>query len=73
MSPGLQISHPSSEGMCARCSIILGPIIVSSNQPIHRCVDGASSGSIYQTDFVACDSDAHAYDSDVLVIAGTCM
>ena len=52
MSPGLQISHPSPEGMCAHCSIILGPIIVFSNQPTSRCVDGASSGSMYQTNLL---------------------
>ena len=68
ISPGLQIPHPSPEGMCARCSTVLGPITVSSNQPTHRCVDGASSGR-----FIVCDSYTHAYDRDVLVIAGTCM
>ena len=36
MTPALQIPHPLAEGMCARCSIILGPIIVFSNQPTPR-------------------------------------
>ena len=35
--------------MCARCLTVLGPITIFSNQPTHRCIDGASSGSIYQT------------------------
>ena len=51
-----------------RCLTVLGPITVSSNQPTHRCVDGASSSR-----FIVCDSYTHAYDRDVLVIAGTCM
>ena len=52
MWPGLQIPRPSPERMCACCAIVLGLITVFSNQPISRCVDGASSGSMYQTNLL---------------------
>ena len=38
--------------MCVCCLTVLGPIIIFSNQPTHRCIDGARSGSIYQTDLL---------------------